>query len=249
MAKKRKASSHKASIDGQGRAPQEKSKLKINTYEDVAGSEDEFFINRDKILLDEGPQQEKRRKIEEEEAILELSDEEVFAEPSDVSQLDDEESQDDGQFPPELIPPQSTGQKIDYASDASDEPAKEHDGDASNWGSSRKDYYDADPITTEADALEEEAEARRLQKKQLQGMTEADFGLDEIDWDQAKKDWAVDGEDGERHQVISEVLPKIEITDSMSPEEKLKILRTRYPEFEPLAKEYMELQAPSYDCS
>ncbi|KAL9017823.1 MAG: hypothetical protein Q9185_004838 [Variospora sp. 1 TL-2023] len=249
MAKKRKASSHKASIDGQGRAPQEKSKLKINTYEDVADSEDEFFINRDKILLDEGPQQKKRRKIEEEEAILELSDEEVFAEPSDVPQLDDDESQDDGKLSPELIPPLSTGQKIDYASDASDEPANEDDGDASNWGSSRKDYYDADPITTEADALGEEAEARRLQKKQLQGMTEADFGLDEIDWDQAKKDWTVDGEDGGRYQVISEVLPKIEITDSMSPEEKLKILRTRYPEFEPLAKEYMELQAVYQDLS
>lgn len=66
MAKKRKSNSHKASIDGQGRAPQQKSKLKINTYEDVADSEDEFFINRDKILLDEGPQQKKRRKIEEE---------------------------------------------------------------------------------------------------------------------------------------------------------------------------------------
>ncbi|KAL8644035.1 MAG: hypothetical protein Q9210_007454, partial [Variospora velana] len=249
MAKKRKLSSHKPSIYGQGRAPQEKSKLKINTYEDVADSEDEFFINRDKILLDEGPQQKKQRKIEEAEAVLELSDEEVFAEPSDVSESDDEESQDDGQFSPKLIPPRSTGQKTGYASDASDEPANEEDGDASNWGSSRKDYYDADPIITEADALEEEAEARRLQKKQLQGMTEADFGLDEIDWDQAKKDWTADGEDGERHQVISEILPKIEITDSMSPEEKLKILRTRYPEFEPLAKEYMDLQVVYQDLS
>lgn len=157
---------------------------------------------------------------------------------------------DDGQFSPKLIPQPSTDQRVDYATDASDEPAnEEEDGDASNWGSSRKDYYNADPITTEADALEEEAEARRLQKKQLQGMTEADFGLDEIDWDQAKKDWTADGEDGDRHQIISEVLPKVEITDTMSPEEKLKILRTRYPEFEPLAKEYMDLHAVYQDLS
>ncbi|KAL9056677.1 MAG: hypothetical protein Q9206_002648 [Seirophora lacunosa] len=263
MAKKRKASSHKPSTVGRSRAPEDESKLTINTYEDVADSEDEFFINRDKILLDEGPQQKKRRKIEEEgknlfgpprrhisKAILEPSDEEVFAEPSDVAKSDDEESQDDGQFSPKLIPQPSTDQRVDYATDASDEPAnEEEDGDASNWGSSRKDYYNADPITTEADALEEEAEARRLQKKQLQGMTEADFGLDEIDWDQAKKDWTADGEDGDRHQIISEVLPKVEITDSMSPEEKLKILRTRYPEFEPLAKEYMDLHAVYQDLS
>ncbi|KAI4112744.1 MAG: hypothetical protein LQ345_006152 [Seirophora villosa] len=250
MPNKRKASSHKPSTAGRSRAPEDRSKLTINTYEDVADSEDEFFINRDKILLDEGPQQKKRRKIEEEDAILELSDEEVFAEPSDVSESDDEESQDDGQFSPKLIPQPSTGQKIDYATDASDEPAnEEEDGDASNWGSSRKDYYNADPITTEADALEEEAEARRLQKKQLQGMTEADFGLDEIDWDQAKKDWTADGEDGERHLIISQVLPKVEITDAMSAEEKLKILRTRYPEFEPLAKEYMDLHAVYQDLS
>lgn len=41
-------------------------KLRINTYEDVADSEDEFHINRDKILLEEGPAQKRRRKIQEE---------------------------------------------------------------------------------------------------------------------------------------------------------------------------------------
>lgn len=37
----------------------------IRTYEDVADSEDEFHINRDKILLDEGPDAKRRRKQEE----------------------------------------------------------------------------------------------------------------------------------------------------------------------------------------
>lgn len=128
--------------------------------------------------------------------------------------------------------------------------ANENDEDACyDWGTSRQDYYNADPITTEADAVEEEAEARRLQKKQLQGMTVEDFGLDEIDWDQAKIDWAADGEGEGPGKVISEVLPKVEITSSVSPEEKLKILRIRYPEFEPLAKEYMQLQAVYQDLS
>ena len=41
------------------------SKLLINTYEDVADSEDEFHINRDKILLDDGPARKRQRKYEE----------------------------------------------------------------------------------------------------------------------------------------------------------------------------------------
>ena len=87
--------------------------------------------------------------------------------------------------------------------------------------------------------MEEEVEARRLQQKQLQGMTEADFGFDEIDWKEAGNDSDDDGEG--RGKIIS--LPKVEITDAMGPEERLKILRTRYPEFEPLSREFSELQS------
>lgn len=105
------------------------------------------------------------------------------------------------------------------------------------WGASKKDYYDADAIETEQDALDEEAEARRIQKKQLQGMTEADFGFDENEW------LAQDGEkDAEGGAVVTEVLPQLQITDSMSEEERMKIMRTRYPEFEHISKEYLRLQ-------
>ncbi|KAI4232499.1 MAG: hypothetical protein LQ352_008328, partial [Teloschistes flavicans] len=239
MAKKRKASS-RPDDQSRSRPSEDDSKRTIRTYEDVADSEDEFFINRDKILLDEGPAQKKRRKVEEEDALLEPSDEEVLSEPLDVSDSDNEDSEDDGAFSPKLIPPRLNGHDQEYASDGSEAPAGEDDEDAYGWGASRKDYYDADPITTEADALEEEAEARRLQKKQLQGMTEADFGFDDFDWTQGGKDSTTD--DNIKGRVITEVLPKLEITDAMSEEEKLKILRIRYPEFEPLAKEYVNLQ-------
>ena len=129
-------------------------------------------------------------------------------------------------------------------SDSEASAAPEEDEDVGGWGTSRKDYYDADKIETEADALEEEAEARRLQQKQLQGMTEADFGFDVIDWKEAAKDGSGD-EDGER-RVVREVLPKLEITDDMGSEERFRILRARYPEFEPLAKEFVELR-PVHD--
>lgn len=38
----------------------------VNSYEDVADSEDEFHINRDKILFEEGPAQKRQRRIREE---------------------------------------------------------------------------------------------------------------------------------------------------------------------------------------
>lgn len=65
MAKKRKASSQ-----GQRSGPREfdpaDGKLgPISTYEDVANSEDEFHINRDKIMLDDGPEAKRRRKLED----------------------------------------------------------------------------------------------------------------------------------------------------------------------------------------
>ncbi|KAL8644594.1 MAG: hypothetical protein Q9226_007688 [Calogaya cf. arnoldii] len=246
MRKKRKSFSQKPARQSASGPSKQDSRRTINTYEDVADSEDEFFINRDKILLEEGPVQKKRRKIEEENALLGPSDEEVLAEPSIASEYSDEDQQEDGAFSPKLISRQTGSQTFEYDSEASDAPAKEDEEDDYNWGTSRKDYYNADPITTEADALEEEAEARRLQKKQLQGMTEADFGFDEVDWTLAGKE---DGKDGAKGKVITEVLPALEITDSMSPEEKLKILRTRYPEFEPLAKEYVDLQAVYQDLS
>ena len=63
MGKKRKAGGRY----GEPKAPKEEnSKLAISTYEDVADSEDEFHINRDKILLDDGPAAKKMRKWREE---------------------------------------------------------------------------------------------------------------------------------------------------------------------------------------
>ena len=115
-----------------------------------------------------------------------------------------------------------------------------------NWGTSRRDYYDADVIETEADALEEEAEALKLQKKQLEGLTEADFGFDEAEW---ANDGKADHEDknGGEQDAFREILPRMEITDAMGLDERMKFLTTRYPEFQPLAKEFLQLQGMHED--
>lgn len=91
--------------------------------------------------------------------------------------------------------------------------------------------------------MEEEAEAKRLQLKQLQGMTEADFGFDEEEWMQDGKEDGEDDNDDGYGKVVREFLPKLEITDAMGPQERFKILRSRYPEFEPLAKELLDLRS------
>jgi U3 small nucleolar RNA-associated protein 3 len=105
------------------------------------------------------------------------------------------------------------------------------------WGDSKQEYYGADEIDTEQAALEEETEAKRLQQKHLEAMAEADFGFGEGAWE----DHDAQGDDGE-DGVVTEVLPQLQIEAHMTPEERLKMLKSRYPEFEPIAKEFLELQ-------
>ncbi len=173
-------------------------------------SEDEFFAGQDKILLDEGPAAKRRRRLEEQEKDLQLSDEEVYRE-DDTEDEDEEDAETAG--------PDGVGDEEDEE----------------NWGTSRADYYNADVIETEADALEEEAEARRLQQKQLTAMTEADFGFDESAWvDESQKTQ-------DRRPAV-EKLPEIQIPENATTEERLQMLKSRYPEFEPLSKDFLALQ-------
>ena len=101
-------------------------------------------------------------------------------------------------------------------------------------------------IETEADALEEEEEAKKIQLKRLQAMDEADFGFDESEWATTKQDEAAkDKEKG----AITEVLPELQVSDDMSKEDRLKILKQRYPEFEPLSKDFLDLQSTYQDLA
>ncbi|RMZ85513.1 hypothetical protein DV737_g700, partial [Chaetothyriales sp. CBS 132003] len=115
----------------------------------------------------------------------------------------------------------------------SDEEGASQGSDANDeyWGPSTSDYYNADAIETEADALEEEAEARRLRQKQLKRMTDADFGFDELQWmaDDAPELRTVKAS-------IVEKLPPFQISKDATDEERWDIIRARYPEFEPLSR-------------
>jgi U3 small nucleolar RNA-associated protein 3 len=66
MPKKRKASGRIAAADEEKGWGSKGGKLgPIATYEDVADSEDEFHINRDKVMLDDGPDAKRRKRWEE----------------------------------------------------------------------------------------------------------------------------------------------------------------------------------------
>jgi len=226
MAKKRKSA---ASKDGDGDSAVldiGASKKRIRDYTDVADSDDEFHLNRDKVLLEEAPIAKKRRKWEEQDAFLEPSDEEVLQ--YSGSEEEDEASDEDLH-----TRARATGPGVGSASE--DEQAEDED-EEFRWGTSRDDVYGADEIETEEQALAEEAEALRLQQKQLQGMTAADYGFDESTWQDKDADVS-DVEAG----TVTEVLPPIRIDSNMSAEEKSRLFRTRYPEFEPLQAELLRL--------
>lgn len=203
----------------------------ITSYADVADSEDEHFLKQDEIMFDDEPQSKRQRMQQEEEEFFEDSDEEVLGkdDESDVDSIIAAVTQKQAKK-------KKKKKKKGAAESDEDEEDKEPEdvGDENWWGSSKQEYYNADPIETEADALEEEAEAKRLQKKKLAKMTDEDFIFDQDEWLQSKEP-----EDGA--EVVTEVLGDVEIPEDMSAEERYKLLTTRYPEFEHLVNEFQEL--------
>ncbi|KAF2202960.1 hypothetical protein GQ43DRAFT_412641 [Delitschia confertaspora ATCC 74209] len=233
MGKKRKAGGKPS---GEPKEYNENTKMRISTYEDVADSEDEFYLNQDKILLDEAPQAKRLRKWKEEDKFLEPSDEEVL-------NYSEDEDDDDEDLEEEEYDEQDADMSRDRgAGTKKDQDEEDLDGELGGWGPSKKDYYNADAIETEQDALDEEKEALRLQKQQLARLGEDDYMLD--DWlepaDEGKAKERVDGEgDG---NVVTEVLPRMQISKDMTETERLKLLHTWYPEVEHLRKDFGRLQ-------
>ncbi|KAG5950822.1 hypothetical protein E4U53_004348 [Claviceps sorghi] len=233
MAKKRKGSGRNAGPKGPKELDPTDARLgPISTFEDVANSEDEHFINQDTIMLDDEPGSKRRRK---EEDAIELSDEELLAYQDSDSEDDDSRLDAEDGMPSQ--PKQNRASKRKSRDDEDEDAPGQEEGEESGWwGSSKQDYYDADNIETEADALEEEAEAKRLQKKKLSKMREEDFVFDGGEW------LAGETEAEEDEENVVELLKDIDVTPDMSAEERTRLLSTRYPEFEHFAHELDELR-------
>ncbi|KAL9090894.1 MAG: hypothetical protein Q9165_005102 [Trypethelium subeluteriae] len=251
MAKKRKTSRQTAPIAGKSRDTSD-SRLRIETFEDVADSEDEFHLNRDKVLIEEAPAAKRQRLIYEHDDTLEPSDEEILrysSSPTEEYDDDQSEASTDDELAPQSSASRSSRRNKRHELDEG-EPIEEEDqvsvqeepdDFAESWGPSKRDYYNADVIETEQDALEEEAEAMRLQQKHLKNMAESDYGFDETEWSTQEPPGAED-DPLKHHAVVTETLPQLQISDGMSFPERLKLLKGRYPEFEPLSKDLLDLQ-------
>lgn len=230
MAKKRKVSRASGPSGPKDVDPAD-ARLAIRTYEDVADDQEQYFLDKDKIMLEDEPRSKRPRTEDRIDEFLEASDEEILGGGDDES-----DDNDDHEYEELQKAMKSSQKKKKKLESDEEEEEQEGEGDEGWWGDSKKDYYNADAIETEADALEEEAEAKRLQKKKLAEMDEADFIFDEEEW--AAPTEAAD----EGAEVVTEELKDIEVTDDMDSEERYRLLQTRYPEFVPLVEEFGKLQ-------
>lgn len=234
MAKKRKASRASGPSGPKDVDPAD-ARLAIRTYEDIADDQEQYFLDKDNIMLEDEPRSKRPRTDDRMDGFLEASDEEILG-GGDEESDDDNEDNEYEELQKAMKSSQKKKKKVAEA-DEEEEEEQEGEGDEGWWGDSKKEYYSADAIETEADALEEEAEAKRLQKKKLADMDEADFMFDE-------EEWAAPAEEDEKGaEVVTEELKDIEVSDDMEPDERYRLLQARYPEFVPLVEEFEKLQS------
>jgi U3 small nucleolar RNA-associated protein 3 len=222
MGKKRRSTTTKASAPAAPTINAKDAKIgAVNSWKDVAGEEDEFHLQRDQVALEAlsrvgGQRRHEEAELSEDEEVMGLGEYGYSG-----SSSDEEEEEDEG-------PEAGEG---DETSDSEREAEEELE---EGWGSSKKTYYqDAEE---EYDAAEEEAEALRIQSKQLSGMSANDFAFDDEDWSApVATSTAVT-----TTTTVVETLPT-KLPDA--PQDRLKLLHTRHPEFSPLTQEFLALQA------
>ncbi|KAG5648291.1 hypothetical protein DXG03_004863 [Asterophora parasitica] len=158
---------------------------KWNKASDVPmDKEDLFHANRDKVLLDGDNDYEDDGDDDEVFALKGLEDDEDEDEDGDVD-MDEDEDEDEAEELPER---QKKGKdkskkkkKKKKGADSSEEEESEEEEET--WGRSKAAWYSSNAAQLESDDEEgnelEEQEAIRLQSKQRQDMTDADFGLDD----------------------------------------------------------------------
>lgn len=227
MAKKRKANRNVQPSGPKDLDPKDARLGPISTYEDVADSEDEFHINRDQLMLEDEPDSKRRKRALDN---IELSDEEI------LGYSDDSSEDDEDKVTLKKLAKNAKLTKGAKSDSEQEEDEEEEEGDEGWWGSSKNEYYNADNIETEAEALAEEQEAKRIQQKKYSKMTDEDFLFDGDAWATGEPE----GEDGDAP--VTEVLKELEVTDDMGPDERYRMLKSRYPEFEHLVTELQEQQ-------
>ncbi|KAL1748059.1 Sas10 C-terminal domain-containing protein [Schizophyllum fasciatum] len=154
-----------------------------NTAADIPmEDEDEFHTSRDQILLEgEDDDDDDLGQGDEVFGLQGLSeDSEDDADEEEYADIDDE----DESLAPSKPQKKAKGKKgSKAAAPSSSSGASDSEEEEETWGRGKKAYYasNADEIDSEDEEAREmeEQEARRLQGKALEGMTDADFGLED----------------------------------------------------------------------
>lgn len=170
---------------------------------------------------------------------LPSSSEDEASDIDDDINMDEEEYEEDEQFEQLTKAAAAARTKVNKSENADEE---EDEDELEGWGTTRRDFYAADEIDTEQAALDEEAEAKRIQTKHLEAMTDADYGFDDAQW-AITEDSKDNSKEQDRIDRIIETLPEVVIPEDASAEEIMNIMKARYPEFTALSKEFIALQS------
>ncbi|KAL6933242.1 related to Something about silencing protein 10 [Hanseniaspora guilliermondii] len=217
---------------------------------------DEFHKNKAKITFDNSTLSKNYKNTRQRYDInsdedLAYSDEDVMSineensqDESDKQDDDQVDSEDDEQNPLDgaTVYKKLFGKKL-----RSVEEVEELDeDDENNWGSSKSNYYGADDVSdNEDDAKAMEEEAKKQQQSHMESLNMMDFM--DLDDETEQKEWsnAAKEYDNKAFEVDSGIVQiEKQNTDSIasfSEKEKLEFLRSRFPEFTPLYKEYKSI--------
>lgn len=208
--------------------------------------EDQFHLNKDRILL-EGEEEHDDSDGDEDEVFAlegmdELSeddDEDVEVDEDQVLQENEDEEMEDVVAPrPSKSKRKAKGSKAKPSSDSEEENSEEEE---ESWGRNKSAYYasNADQIDSddeEANEMEEQ-EARRLQRRAREPLDDADFGLDTMAAAAAQVSTDADG-------MLGDVLEPETPTAPQLPQDKDSILRyleKNSPETLALARDWDEV--------
>ncbi|KAI5777640.1 Sas10 C-terminal domain-containing protein [Geopyxis carbonaria] len=226
MGKKRRSTTTRAAAPSEPTLNAKDARIAaVDSWKDVADEEDAFHLERDKVLLSNPLLQP--RQVDEEDDEQEVMGLEEYGYRSSSDEEEEEEEED-------VMEQDGAARGADDDSEEEAEPEEGEEG----WGTSKKDYYGHDDEDA-VDPLEEEAEAKRIQAKQLAAMDAADFGFDEDAW-AAPAPAAVDSDSIATHGTV--VIEKLPTTLPDDPAERAKLLNARHPEFAPLTAEFFALQ-------
>ncbi|CAI4057944.1 hypothetical protein N7582_000972 [Saccharomyces uvarum] len=203
---------------------------------------DDFASKREKVLLGNSTLAGGATNNDDDPLLEDEEEEEVLAmDDADESSDDEEEEEEE-----EKLDGAEAYKKIFGRNLETDQPLEEDEehgmlDNENAWGSTKGEYYGADDLDDEEAAKEIEKEALRQQKKHLEELNMNDY-LDEAE----EEEWVKNAKEfdmGEFKSSTKQPETKVSIKDilNMDGEARDNYLKTMFPEFAPLSKEFTAL--------